>query len=449
MRLAIYSLLVFLYIAFQFVDVPGEIVILGVLANIVILLSFFYAQGLFFYSGLIFYSVGTLLFILNDLPLNAYFSSFTTMMSILAFFYMLPFLNSLIQVGKYDRSLRKFIEQGVKHIQQLYKRSFFVCHVLGLFLNIATFSVLMRTLDDTFKNTSKRVKSKFYTQNLLRAYALCLAWSPLEIMVITALNITGQEYLHVFPVIASVVLIVIVFDIATSSLKFPSVTFPPDQESSSSTSLVRRKIFGLMLLLGLLVSCVSMTSGWTGYDYLFTLVLFIAPVSFFWSIVIQRLRRYTIFAVKQWQNRTKGMANFFFMFLSAGLFVQMLAESPIFDTLQHGFTALHDQVFYFYSAIGIYFIVSSFIGFHPLVSVILLSEIIAPSLPDLSPIPLALVLIVTSLSPVMYSPFNISVSLVGNYLNVNPYRLGLWNLPFASGYILFTIVIAYCLQLFI
>ncbi|MDZ5783926.1 hypothetical protein [Marinococcus luteus] len=449
MRLVTYTLLVILYIAFQFVDISGEVIILGVLANIVILLSFFYARGLFFYSGLIFYTIGTLLFILNDLSLNAYFSSFTTMMSILAFFYMLPFLNSLIQVGKYDRNLRKFIEQSVKNIKQLYKRSFFVCHVLGLFLNIATFSVLMRTLDGTFKNTSKRVKSKFYTQNLLRAYALCLAWSPLEIMVITALNITGQEYIHVFPAIASIVMVVIVFDIAASSLKFPSVTFPQSQESSSSASLIRRKIFSLILLLALLVSCVSITSGWTGYDYLFTLVLFIAPISFFWSIIIRRLRRYTIFAVKQWQNRTRGMSNFFFMFLSAGLFVQMLAETPVFDTLQHAFTALHDQVFYFYLAIGLYFIVSSFVGFHPLVSVILLSEIIAPSLPDLSPVPLALVLIVTSLSPVMYSPFNISVSLVGNYLNVNPYRLGLWNLPFASGYILFTVVIAYCLQLFI
>ncbi|GEK58534.1 hypothetical protein CHL76_08020 [Marinococcus halophilus] len=447
MRLYIYSLLIFVYILSQFLSIPGFSLFTGILANIVIFISLFFAKGLFFYSGIAFYAIGTILFFQTGASWQDYFLSFQTMLGILSFFFMLPFLNSLIRVGKYDHGLRKFMEQGADTVTQLYRRSFFVCHVLGLFLNIATFAVLMRTLDRTFTSIPQKVKAKFYTQNLLRAYALCLAWSPLEIMVITALNITGQSYIYIFPFIITIVIIVILFDILTASFKYPKLRLQSEDDQADHSGTTGRKIKQLIVLLLLLVTCVSIVNQWSSFDYLFTLVLFIAPVSFLWAAFIKRLRRYAFFAFNQWKTRTKGMANFFFMFLSAGLFVQMLAGTSLFELLQQLFTSMHQQVFIFYLLVGAYFLISSFIGFHPLVSVILLAEIIAPSLADLQAIPLALVLIVCSLSPVMFSLFNISVSIVGYHLHTNPYRLGLWNLPFVIGYMLFTMSFAYILQL--
>lgn len=447
MRLCIYSLLILSYVLSQFLHIPNFSLFIGILANIAIFVSLFFAKGLFFYSGIAFYTIGTFLFFQAGSSWQEYFSSFQTMLGILSFLFMLPFLNSLIRVGKYDHGLRKFMEQGAATVTQLYRRSFFVCHVLGLFLNIATFAVLMRTLDRTFTSIPRKIKAKFYTQNLLRAYALCLAWSPLEIMVITALNVTGQSYIYIFPFIITIVILVILFDILTASFKYPKMRLQPPGTQTNHSGNPGRKIKQLIVLLVLLVTCVSFVNQWSDFDYLFTLILFIAPISFLWAAFIKRLRRYAFFAFNQWKTRTKGMANFFFMFLSAGLFVQMLAETSLFDVLQQLFTSLHQQVFIFYLLIGAYFLVSSFIGFHPLVSVILLAEIIAPSLADLQAIPLALVLIVCSLSPVMFSPFNISVSIVGYHLNINPYRLGLWNLPFVIGYMLFTMIFAYMLQL--
>lgn len=447
MRLCIYSLLILSYVLSQFLHIPNFSLFIGILANIVIFVSLFFAKGLFFYSGVAFYTIGTFVFFQTSASWQDYFLSFQTMLGILSFFFMLPFLNSLIRVGKYDHGLRKFMEQGADTVIQLYRRSFFVCHVLGLFLNIATFAVLMRTLDRTFTSLPQKIKAKFYTQNLLRAYALCLAWSPLEIMVITALNVTGQNYIFIFPFIITIVIIVILFDILTASFKYPKLRLQPAGTQTNQSGTAGRKIKQLLLLLVVLVTCVSFVNHWSSFDYLFTLVLFIAPVSFLWATFIKHLRRYTFIAFNQWKTRTKGMANFFFMFLSAGLFVQMLAETPLFSLLQHLFTSMHQQIFIFYLLIGAYFLVSSFIGFHPLVSVILLAEIIAPSLADLQTMPLALVLIVCSLSPIMFSPFNISVSIVGYHLQTNPYRLGLWNLPFVIGYMLFTMCFAYILQL--
>ena len=74
-------------------------------------------------------------------------------------------------------------------------------------------------------------------------------------------------------------------------------------------------------------------------------------------------------------------------------------------------------------------------GFHPLVSLALLVSMMAPVIHELPALPIAIMLIVAGTSTVMFSPFNVSVSLLADLMKVNPYRITRWNIWFASLYI--------------
>ncbi len=179
--------------------------------------------------------------------------------------------------------------------------------------------------------------------------------------------------------------------------------------------------------------------------YLFSLVLLIIPISLIWSFKMKKVHRYITHSLSHWKVKTKGLANFFFMFLTAGFFVHMIAETKVLIFLQNIYIHFSSQTLILFGLIGLYFFVTSFIGFHPLVSIVLLAEILRPVLPDISSIPLAIVLIMCSLSTVMYSPFNVSLSILASELKRNSYQISVWNIPFAllliGGAILFAYVI--------
>ncbi|ABO67309.1 hypothetical protein [Geobacillus thermodenitrificans] len=69
--------------------------------------------------------------------------------------------------------------------------------MLGLFLNIATIPLLVRSLRAMLQNLDRRKVETFDARNLLRAYALCLTWSPMEVMISTTIDFTGVRYYEV------------------------------------------------------------------------------------------------------------------------------------------------------------------------------------------------------------------------------------------------------------
>ncbi|UOQ91991.1 hypothetical protein MUO14_15970 [Halobacillus shinanisalinarum] len=450
MRVYIYPVLIFLYLLSQIWEGDTTLYIVGIFANLAILISLFFAKGLYLYSGITFYVIGFLLFLNNDSSWHTVFLHFDSMLGILSLFLLLPFLNSLIQVGRYDTNLNLFLKYKVDGVSDLYKRSSFVSHVLGLFLNIATIPLLLRSLKNTLKHLPLNISNKFYSENLLRAYAMCLTWSPLEIMVIKSLEITQESYIFIFPFIFFIAVLTLFLDWYIAKRKYKHL--PLETTSSKmdiSYQYIFKKIRELFLLLLILVVTVTFFNQLFNQSYLFSLVLLILPISLLWALYIRKVKRYVSLAIPYWKLKTKGLSNYFFMFLSAGFFVEMLATTELIGILQTIFVSTADLTFIFYLMIGGYFLLSSYIGFHPLVSIVLLAELLVPILPQVANISLTLVLIACSLSTVMYSPFNISVSILANQLKMNPYRLGLWNVGFSIGYMLLTMTIAYTLNLFL
>ncbi|TWI54086.1 hypothetical protein [Halalkalibacter nanhaiisediminis] len=443
----IYPLLVALYIVSRFIDIPFFSYSIGIIALIALFISFFHAKGLYLISGICFFAIGFLLFIQSELAWYELLFQFETMLGVLSLFLVLPFINSLIRVGHYDKNLSVLLERGVTNLNNLYKRSFLVSHLLGLFLNIATIPLLVKTLNNTLHQLPKKTADKFYTQNLLRAYALCLTWSPMEVMVSQSLDITGTSYFQIFPVIISIVLIAILSDWILSAFKFKEPLVLTTSHSTVSNKKIYKKIREMLLLLLILILSVSFTQYILDKGYLFSIIILIIPISIGWAFIIGKFKRYFKVTIPHWKERTRGLSNYFFMFLSAGLFVEMLSISGHLAFLQNAFIATSDNTLLFFLMIGAYFLITSFIGFHPLVSITLVAQLLGPIIADIPNVSLTIVLIACSLSTVMYSPYNLSVSILSEQIKINPYRLGLWNLPYAIFYMLLSISVAYLISL--
>lgn len=452
MRILIYPTLIISYLISRFVDSAAVSYLVGILSLLAIVISFKYAKGLYLYSGLFFGLAGMVLFFIQKKPFGSILFQFDSMLGIMSLFVVLPFLNSIIRAGRYDMSLSLFLRRGAAHLDTLYKRSFFISHTLGLFLNIATIPLLKSALDKTLTSLSAELKNKFLSQSLLRGYAFCLMWSPLEILVLTSLDITGASYLFVLMPSAILILLFMGIDGAISRHKYGDISLynAPLQNNRDAAGLnrrLKRKLFEMLFMLLILVILTTFFQRIFNQGFLVSVVFMIMPVSFIWALFIKKPKRYIVTAVPHWKERTKGLGNYFFMFLCAGLFVRMLDSSGALRFLENLFQIHADKTLAVFSCIGLFFLITSLIGFHPLVSISMLSEMIPPVINVNSPIPLTVVLIFCSLSTVMYSPFNLSASILSDLLRVNPYKICKWNVLFAIGIMAVSILFAFFLHI--
>lgn len=443
----VYSLLVVLYIISQFAFASVLNWAIGILALIALIYSSSKAKGTYLISGIIFLIIGLALFLFNRLPWYTFLLHFKPMLGLLSLFLILPFISSLLRVGHYDKNLSTLLEDKVSTLDGLYRRSFIVGFVLGLFLNIAILPLLIGSLKNRLSQLPSMVRNKFYSQNLPRAFFLTITWSPMEVMVSLSLDITKVEYFHILPIIVLMVGVSIALDWSLSALKYRKIRIAEQPDHGIEIRKIFKQTYRLGIMLFVLILLISLTKALLHKGFLLSVVLVLIPFSLVWTVMIRKPRRYWAIAVPAWKERTRGLANYFFMFLSAGFFIEMVAASGLMSVMQPLFTQVSEHALLLYMLIAGYFLGTSLIGLHPLVSITFLAGLLQPLLAVVNPVPLTVVLISCSLTPTMYSPYNVTVSILADQLKVNPYRIGLWNIPFALYYMALSITIASILGL--
>lgn len=442
-KVYIYSSLIMAYILFMFTGNEKIHLLVGILANLALIVSLSQARGLYLYSGIIFYLLGIILFV-TKVQVH-YFYSFDSMMGILALFIVLPFLNGVILIDQYDQHLNKLLQYKVNNMGDLFKRGSIVAHILGLFLNIATVPILLSSLKNSLEALPKKAVKPYLGRVILRAYAFCLMWSPMEIMIIQILQITDLTYITMAPLLLGLVAIFFLIHLGIGYRTYKGYELAATTEEVEITHSMK-KIKELAFLLVLLVATVTLLDVWIQKGYLFSLVLTIIPISFLWAIKSKSISRYRKAVIPLWSQHVQGLANFFFMFISAGFFVNMISNTDLPSRIEPYVLPLTGYSALFFFFIFIFFFISSMIGFHPLVSMVILAELLKPILVDIHAIPLALVLIVATVSTVTYSPFHASTSILSNELRINPYQIVTWNFGYYLIMLVLTVLVSIALQ---
>lgn len=427
----LFSLLIFSHLINLFAKLNFLTYITGILAIICIIIAYRKTDKLIRRTGSIFLIIGIFITILQQDSILHIPFKMTSMLDLLGLIFILPFITSIIKVGKYEHSVNKLLKTNLKHLGQVYCRSSLSSFLLGSFLNMATLPLLINVLKKNLSNVASPLKNKLISQTVLRAYGLCLIWSPMELLVAMTVDITGVNYVTYLPWLLFLSILLLLIDWIKGQ-SYKKVYYEVNGFENTSLSIGNYKNILVMVLgLALFIICVNIFRGYFNLGFITTVTLVIFPFSSIWAILIKRFKSYLNYSVQMWKRNTSSLQNFFFLFLSVGFFITMLKETAIFNYLQQPFlTAAHYPIILFV-LIQVLFLACAMVGFHPLVTFSILAEILKPVMAIISPMSIGFVLIMSSLSTAMSGPYNISVSLTGSMLNTNPYQVSFWNLLFA------------------
>ncbi|MFB4165376.1 hypothetical protein ACE1TI_16590 [Alteribacillus sp. JSM 102045] len=444
--LLIYSALVFAYGITIFWDSGVVMYLTGLFAFLSVVISFPKAQRLYKVTASIFVIIALITAAFEGIAVVQFPYYMTSTAILIMIFYVLPFINSVIVVGRYDQKVNRLLKTKISHLGQLYQRTALVSFLLGSFLNIGTIPLVVSVLKRNLKEQSANLVSRFISSAMLRGYALCLVWTPMEILVAISIDITGVGYVTLLPylLLFSLTLLLITFWAGKS---YKGYTLESVSGQIDMTA-VYKKIASLSFFLILFISIIIWLRPLLNLSFLETVGLVIIPYSFLWALVIKRIRSFLVYGLRTWQARTSSLQNYVVLFLSVGFFISILGESKLMGYLQYPFLILEGLPVLLFIVIQILFLGLAMVGFHPLVTISLVGEMLQPILGSVSPLAAAIVLITSGLSTVMAGPFNISVSLTGMLLHQNPYRVSLWNVGFAflfssGGTLLATIILLF------
>lgn len=142
-----YLSLILLHVTSEFYDHIVIQSIIGSLAIVIIGLNFFKVKRLYFWAGTTFFFVGLICAFLYVPQERAFLSLFGSMTSLLALLFVLPYMSTIIAVGKYDRALGQMIRKPPQlTMVRLYRRTSLMTYMLTLFLNVATVPVVVSTV---------------------------------------------------------------------------------------------------------------------------------------------------------------------------------------------------------------------------------------------------------------------------------------------------------------
>jgi hypothetical protein len=443
-----YSFIFIIYIINMFIGSERLNYLLGILTTILLILSFPLASRLFKTLGGLFLVIGGYLYFTTGQPLLNIPELLTSNLSLLALLAMLPWMNTVVKSGKFDRSLNQLIKSNVSDLGKLYPRSSIITHILAAFLNLPAATIAQEVLKTNLASLSKELRNSFITTATLRGYSLALAWSPLEITLAVAIFTTGVDYVSLLPWLLLIVVITISVDSLWGRIHFKNHSFGipvEDKKQDINVKELTKKISHLVLSLALFLTLVILFGRLFELGFSLTVTLLIFPFAFVWSIIMKRNRRFCVIGWNTWKTNTNSMQNFFVLFVSLSLFSNSLNESSFLDLIQRPLLLVSDYSFILLFLIQAVFVFLSLFGIHPIATIGILTGIITPLLEIMNPVSIAIVLITGSVSTFTGGTYGLLVTLTSVNLEQSPYRITLKNMPFALFTGLIGTVVAYLL----
>ena len=437
----LYLIITVVHLLLQFMEIDSLQLLISYLSVATLLLAFKHTTSVYRWSGTVFLLLGLIMYISLS-PKPDSFSLFGRMVFVLAFLFVLPFINLIIRLGRYDQSLSRLIKSRAEDLLGVYRYSGIATFSLAMFLNIATVAVMYNTTYSMMGQYGADKQQKLFAKVIMRSFALGLVWSPLEPVLATTIDQTGSSYLSVFPILllGSVLFILIDWIIFKRSLSHLRLTKQAD--------VIFRDIDKKRLLnFGSGVICiiaVVLSADLLFESNLITILTLLIPVlSSVWALLLRKGQKFIGLARLTALKNTTKLHNYFFMFIAAGFFVEVVKATSLFSylSLQLQWVYYHWPLGFFYLVIAAFILILAVCGFHPIIILTLVMPFLIPYT-EIHPWGLSIVLSATLLASVPISPYSVSQAVLASLIQVNPYRITLWNFRFVLGYVLFFVIIA-------
>lgn len=418
---------------------------IGGLAVITIILSFKQAGTLYKTVGSLFLLIGLYIWWFHTSLDVEILLNFDKLIGLISLFFLLPVLNAIVKVGRYDQILSSIITKNVNSVDKLYQKTTITSYILTIFLNMAVIPLLLGAVKKRIDHLGDKFKTTFFTHSILRPYALVMLWSPTEVLLAVTIDFTNERYLTLLPILLLISFSFFLIDWFIHKIRYRQYVLPAiDERYGSSHPLFKRKLTEFIIAVLLFICIILSINQVLTQGFLFTIVVVIVPFAFIWALFVRKPKRFLKLGSLLIKNNEKSYYGIFFLFLSASLFVEMIPYTTIFDSVNVLLTKIYESysLFFFYLIIGLFFLVLAIIGFHPMVSLTILIPFLQGFLDDVS-LGIAITVIGASITTGMYGPFNVTPTLLAVLLRKSPYQITLKNILFAFCFILANVLIAF------
>ncbi|TGB03450.1 hypothetical protein [Halobacillus salinus] len=403
--------------------------IIGLLGIIMTAISFPRADRVFRTLGIILVIAGTFFFLSSDATIAEIPRFFAGNVGILFLVSMLPWMNSAVKAGRYNKLLQSLLGRNVSGLGPLYVRSEMTMVSLAAFLNLSSATISQDLLREQLKDVQTKVKNSFILMATLRGYSLALLWSPLEVLLATSIFITGADYIQVLPWMLLVAALGLTFDSLIGKLMFRrhQVDFSEKVNRGQPTGKLVQFILALVLFLSVVVFLGNVIE----LDFLFSVTVSILPFALVWALLIGRRRSFWKIGWPSWKRSTNHLSNFIVLLLTLSFLTESLTASPYLSYLQDPIVALAGSPLLIMLFIQAAFLVLTLLGVHPIATMGIFGGVGGLLIESFSPVTLTVLLATSAIATVPSAPYGLIVTITSVALRMNPYQIVLRNLPYS------------------
>ena len=364
------------------------------------------------------------------------------MLYLLALFAVLPLLSIPVQLGAYGDSIETVLRSRISGLFQLNCVVTVLAYLCGSFMSLAAVPIMMTSLAPVVGSYPLRDPQRFAAVATTYGYVLPILWTPVSGVVGVVLHSLHLEWTALLPLliglsIAGLLLNWALFWLIELRGQPTAIVPPPPAADQPALGPAVRHLAQMLLGIVLMVGLIAVFDRLLKIGMLTVVTLLAVPFSLAWSMALGKGLAYTRAAAVQMTSRLPRLADQFAIFLAAGFFVSAMHLSGVDHVVNQAFVALHQTLGtrLFLLAMPLMALAAAIAGVHPLVAIALLGQSLKPEVLGIDVELLALALIGSAVLTYMLGPFSGTLGLMQSLTRIPGYRLALWNLPYAVGYV--------------
>lgn len=407
-------------------------------------------------SSLVFLSAGILLMLMNRQPLEAWITGMNSMLIVSSIVVIMQLFSIPIKAGNYHAALENLLFKRVGKESTLFVITSVVTHLFSSFLLLGTIPVMFSLLGDLLK---KKVTDyeRFMITSLTRSFSLVVLWAPGAVNILLVLKATGAKWLEVFlpGMLLSVVGLATSYLIELKQNKISSHLQENKEEAEQAVTEEQDKTAFLkgISILGVVVSLIILTALFEKLEIsdssTHRIMLAGIIVVGIWILFFLKSERLAEAFKDYWASGVSKVIDLCGLFAAMGIFSEALSRSAIMERMQDILPAYAAAAVIFLPLIiPTVILITSMVGIHPFISMVLMGRILVSIQTPLAPALLALSLSVGGAVSYIISPFAGTVLIVSRYLNKRPLEIIRENWVFSLIVLLEGALLIYLMHIF-
>jgi TRAP-type C4-dicarboxylate transport system permease large subunit len=396
-------------------------------------------------AALILMLAGLVIIALEQPTALALLDGFARNMNLIALFVMVPLIGVMISTGGYLTAMRNVLQNRKAKSLSAYRLGKLLTSSMGIFLNLGTLPIVHRVVSDSTTGYEQKKMGLV----LQRAFVFCMFWSPYFVNVGLMLTLFDVTWLQ----IAGAGILFGTLYLVCSLYFNRRQTFVNDHwiEDVSGTDQLdvtedKKKLIGLVRW-SLCLLFVSLTLDFLTEYPMLTIVTVVALLyPFLWSVTIGVYREYLEQLTQYVQHVFHRLQNEILIFISAGFFGAALSYTQIGQWISEQILFLSQgSVLVFTFLVMLLTIGLAVLGIHPVIIVIGIGGSLSPDIFGVSPVYMAVLMLVSWALGAAVSPLSGIVLMTSNLTNERTSVIAKLNAPLTLFMVVLSVIILYAL----